>query len=617
MAEDISPESAAPVPDVPINAPSPETTESLDEDPKTDALVDDIQRKNSDAELAAAFVPPAEGRPSLWQRYLNHKKWSMPLTALLLIVLVIFALPVSRYKALGLIIKKSYTITVTDSTTGTPVSKATVQLGSQSGQTNAGGKITFKKVTVGSTQVTISKQYYRKTMMREFVGLASGKNNQKLLLEATGRQVSLSVVNKITGQPVSGAEIKALGSSARTDKTGSAILVLPANHKTATAIISGDNYVTSNGTLQITTSVVAANTFSLVPSGRAYFLSNASGKVDVMSANYDGSDRQTLLAGTGSEDTAPTRLYPSPDQKSLALITRRSGTSDALGLYNIATATGKLTEIVTPAHQNLTAVGWSNGSFVYFAQNYDAQSWQPAQQALRSYTASNLQVNELDQSDASGSGYADELYQQFSQPIAIVDGSVVYAKSWAAGYTSASQLATKTNAIYSVQPNGTNKKSLKDLTPPANATYAYIGQNMAGPHLEYFASPTTNSNDYSQGALFFKYSKGSLTALNNFTADDYNNPRPKGYIASSPSGTSLLYADSVDGQTVASVSDQSGTKQRLVALHGVGTVQGWLSDDYILVSQDNSQLYVVSADPTNKKAQPLALASFYTPPQYR
>ena len=612
MAEDMTPEPVAPEPDKLVEPPLAETAEPFDEDPKTDALVDDIQRKNSDAELAAAFVPPSAEKPNLWQRYLNHKKWTIPLTILSLLLVIIFALPATRYKVLGLVIKKSYTITVTDSTTQTAVSKAKVQFGDQAGQTDATGRITFKKVAVGSKNATVSKQYYRTITAKAFVGLGSSKNNQKLLLAATGRQVSVSVVNKITGQPVVGAEIKALGTSAKTNKAGSAILVLPADHKTATATISGDGYNNASSTLQITTSLVAANTFALVPNGRAYFLSNASGRVDIISANYDGSDRQTLLAGTGLEDSAPTQLFAAADQKNLALITRRTGTSNALGLYNIATATGKLTEIVKPAHLSITSVGWANGSFVYFVQNYDAQSWQPGQQVLRSYTASNLQVNELDQSDASGSSYDDELYQQFSQPIAIIDGSVVYAKSWAAGYNSASQLGTKTNTIYSVQPSGSSKKSLKDLTPPANATYGYIGQNMAGPHLEYFASPTTNSNDYSQGALFFKYAKGNLTALNNFTVDDYNNPQPKGYVATSPSGDSLLYADTVDGQTVASVLDQSGAKQKLLTLHGVGSVIGWLTNDYILVSQDNSQLYVVSANPVNKKAQPLPLASFYS-----
>jgi hypothetical protein len=613
MAEKPLEEPAETKPEAPVDATP------LDEDPKIDNLVDEIQHSNSDAELAAAFVPETPGtKRSLKQKYLDNKKWTIPLTVVIVLLIIIFGVPTTRYKALGLVLKKTYTITVNDATTGTPVSKATVKLGAASVQTDASGKAVFKKLSVGSKQAFVSKQYYKTTTTQAFVGL-KGAHDQKLLVQATGRQVAVKVINKITGEPVTGAEIKALGTSAKTDKAGSAVLVLPADHKTALATITGAGYNNLAGTVQVTTTVVPGNTFAVVPAGRAYFLSNASGKVDVISANYDGSDRQTLLAGTGvdAETDPSTQLIVSPDQKYLALIAHRSGASNALGLYNIVTATGKMTQVESDQIQNITPVGWSDGVFVYFIQNNTAQSWQPIQQALRSYNGGNGTVNNLDQTDASGSSYNDALYQQFSQSIDIVDGSVLYAKSWFAGYTTTSQLASKTNTIYSISPNGSGKKSLKDLAIPANTNGVSVGQELAGPQTEYFASPTTDNFSYAAGALFFKYTKGNLTQPTNFTADDYANPDLKGYLATSPSGNKLLYSDTVDGKTVASVSDQSGDKQKIVTLHGVAQVIGWLTDDYILVSQDNSQLYVISASPAATKAQPLSLASFYTSPQYR
>lgn len=595
--------------------PAPTEPKPIDDDPKTDALVEEIQHANSDAELNAAFVPETPvAKRSFKRKYIDNRKWTIPLTLIFVLLVAAFVVPSTRYKLLGLVIKKPYTITVTDSTTGTPVSKASVKIGATTLLTDVNGQAVFKKLAVGKKQASISKQYYKTTSVTAFVGLRSGRNNQKLLLQATGRQVPIKIVNKITGEPVVGAEISALQTNAKTDKTGNAVLVVPATNKTTNVTLTADGYNKSTAVMQVTSDVVTANTFAIVPSGRAYFLSNASGTVDVISANYDGTDRQTLLAGTGFESSGQTQLIPSPDQKNLALIAKRSATTNAVGLYNIATATGKLTKIEGDAQQGITAVGWTNSTFVYTIQNYTLSAWQPNQEELRSYSATSGQATTLDQTDASGTGYADELYQQMSQP-ALVDDTVVYAKSWEAGQLSAAQLASKTNTIFSVQPGGLNKKSLKDLTVPAGANYSYVSQSSGGPHTEYFASPTTNSNDYSQGALFFKYTSGSLTQLTNFTADNFNNPDTKGYLATSPSGSKLLYADVVDGQTVASVSDQSGTKQKLVSLHGAASVQGWLTDDYILVAQDNSQLYVISANPAATNAQPLSLASFYTAPQ--
>jgi len=610
VAPEISPTPAETPDKSPVEA-EPAEPKPVDEDPKTDALVDEIQHDNSDAELQAAFTPETPlGKRSLKDKYLDHKKWTIPLTIVVLLLVLAFALPTSRYKLLGLAFKKPFTISVTDSTTNTPVSKASVKVGDLTVLTDANGKAVFKHLAVGKKQATITKQYYKTTTLTAFVGLNGSHNSQRLLLQATGRQVPVRLINKITGEPINGAEISALQTNAKTDKTGSTILVVPASNKTVKVTLKADGYNTTSGDMQVTTDVVAGNTFSLVPSGRAYFLSNASGKVDVISANYDGTDRQTLLAGTGFESNAPIQLIPSPDQKSLALIARRSVGSNTLGLYNIDTASGKLTKVEGDGNKSITSVGWSGSNFVYLMQNYDLSQWQPAQEQLRSFSATTADATTLDSTDAGGTSYGDELYQQISAP-AIVDGAVVYSKSWSAGQFSANQLSSRNDMIFSIQPNGSNKKTLKEVSIPSGSNYNYINQTSAGPHIEYFAVPTVATYDLEKGALFFKYTKGTLTQLSNFTVDNFNNPDVKGYVATSPSGNKLLYADVIDGKVVVSVSDQSGDKQKLVTLHGPASTPSWLTDDYILVSQDSSQLYVISANPSATKAQPLSLASFY------
>jgi len=68
--------------------------------------------------------PTSNGAPSSkFKRLLNvywaKKKVTVPLTVLTLL-LVIFAIPVTRYDTLGLFLKKSVTVSVVDSKTGTP-----------------------------------------------------------------------------------------------------------------------------------------------------------------------------------------------------------------------------------------------------------------------------------------------------------------------------------------------------------------------------------------------------------------------------------------------------------------------------------------------------------------
>src|SRR6185437_11523818 len=97
-----------------------------------------------------------------------------------------------------------------------------------------------------------------------------------------------------------------------TDADGQATIVVPAS-VTQPVSLKADGYLDTTATLQVTNPAADANTFSLVPSGRLYFLSNLSGKLDVVSTNLDGSDRKTVLAGTGSEDKNNTVLLAARD----------------------------------------------------------------------------------------------------------------------------------------------------------------------------------------------------------------------------------------------------------------------------------------------------------------
>ena len=69
----------------------------------------------------------------------------------------------------------------------------------------------------------------------------------------------------------------------------------------------------------------------LTPAGKVYFLSKRTGTINVMAANFDGSEQAVVLQGTGKELDNETSLLPSPDWKTLALIARRD--ADRAKLY--------------------------------------------------------------------------------------------------------------------------------------------------------------------------------------------------------------------------------------------------------------------------------------------
>src|SRR6185369_16053847 len=113
-----------------------------------------------------------------------------------------------------------------------------------------------------------------------------------------------------------------------------------------------------------------------------YFLSKASGKIDVVKTNLDGTDRQTVLAGTGKEEDTDTILLASRDWKYLALKSRRDG--KAVKLYLIDTSNDKLTTI-DEGNATFDMVGWQNDYFVYYVYRNNVKSWQPKGSSLKSY----------------------------------------------------------------------------------------------------------------------------------------------------------------------------------------------------------------------------------------
>ncbi|HWT55886.1 MAG TPA: hypothetical protein VN031_02535 [Candidatus Microsaccharimonas sp.] len=532
----------------------------------------------------------------LARAYWAKKKWTIPVSVIALLVLLL-GVPFTRYPILGLALKKNVPVIVTDSATGQPVTTAAVTVDGKTIETDNHGQALLK-LKVGKHSVKISKKYYKDYDSSVFVGV-TGNPSLKVGPVATGRQVPITITDYISGKPLEDAVITASGSSAKTDKQGMATLVLPAKGTDAKATIRLNGYNDTSVSVLITSRAVTTNKFKITPTGKLYFLSNLSGNIDVVKTDLDGKNRKTVLAGTGKEDAGSTSLLASRDWKYLALLSKRDGNQ---GVYLINTSSDDVTNIDGGnANATFSLVGWSGSTFVYETQRSNITSWQSGAQVLKSYDAAGGKLYTLDQTQGEGTSTYDYGFQNFST-IALLNNEVVYAKNW---YSSQlpDHLSGKSSTLYSVHPDGSSKKSIKDFAVPTGTSYAYaVSLSQYEPYSVYVQVPNGSTTTY------YAYEEGTITQRNDVTDDTWNKPYPT-YLVS-PSGKATFWSDVRDNKNTLLVGNNEGAAGKQIATLSNYVPYGWYSDNYLLVSKNGSELYVM---PTDGSTQPVKITDYYKP----
>lgn len=536
--------------------------------------------------------------------YLAHKKLAIPLTVVA-VALLILAIPWTRYKSLGLVLKKDYSIQVIDSTTGNPVSGATVGYGSISAQTDGSGTAKLKHIKVGPHSFAVAKKYYKDGHISATVPILSQKKAPKLELVATGRQVKVNIVNTINKKAIYNVNIKVADITAKTDSSGNAILVLPPGVAQQKAELSLDGYVTSAVVIKVSDSKIEENKFTLTPAGKIYFLSKRTGKIDVMKSNLDGTDQQVVLAGTGKEDDTDTILLASRDWKYLALKSIREG--DKAKLYWIDTSTDKLNTL-DEGDAEFTVVGWSGNTFIYKVVRNSVADWQANKAALKSFDAKTAKLTILNQTSGVGDGpnnYGREYYSgEF-----IIDDSVVFSKIWYA-YSESNPflLAGKQLGIYSINVNGSGFKTLKTFVYATNYGYS-LNSVLYKPKEIYYALYADS------GQYYFEYNNGEFKEDANLK-DSYdkfvNSPYPT-YLLS-PSGKQTFWREARDGKSSLLVGDSDGKNEKeITKLSEEFQNYGYYTDDYILVSKKSSELYIMPASGVKAESELIKITDYHKP----
>ena len=556
-------------------------------------------------QIEPTLQQPAEPQPakkipiggSRWQRFRNwygsHKKWAIPATVLL-VLLILAAVPWSRYKAAGLVVKKDFTIEILDSTSRSPVSGATVSAGSVSSQTDGDGRAALR-LSAGRHNILISKKYYEAERASVLVPILGQKSTPAIELDATGRQVKIIVNNLISQKILGDVDIKVADITAKTDKNGEAIVVLPVGAQEQKATLGLAGYNNSEVTVKISSSEVLVNNFTLTPAGKVYFISKRTGKLDLMKANLDGSEAKVVVAATGKERDYDTVLLPSPDWKYVALLARRTTAYPTPQLYILSTEDDELLG-VDNGDADYSLVGWSGNNLIYTVIRGDLPEWRTGRDKLKSYNAGTGKITLLNQSSAAGDSNTSA-YEYYTFVMISGEG-IIYAKNWTLVYDEESGYPESLVE---------GKRHTLSVISAAGQGYKQIASYELNQELQYSRHSPTGFYIWQRfdEEKFYDYTIGAAAPKSvSIDSDEFYDAYKTFYV--SPSRKKTLWAEARDGKFTIFVGDINGLNAKTIASLDEYDVYGWFNEEYILVTKSTSKLHIMSSE----GSQPVKITDF-------
>ena len=539
------------------------------------------------SEVAGAQAPPS-GR---FGRFLRTRRGTAVAVAVGLAVIfgAILAIPATRYPVVGLIVTKDARITVVDSVTRKPVSGARVVSGSITAKTDAKGRAILHGVAVGPRAFTISKQYYRDTRLSLLIPIISGSVSSTQRIVATGYPLEVHAVDHISGAALPGAHITIGSATADTDSKGVGRIVLPIAAGAQTGTVSEDGYNTGSISVDVSTHP-APLSVSLTTTGTLRYLSKATGTINVMQANLDGSAATVVLAGTGDESDDTTTLLSTRDWRYSVLLADR-GTRDALYLLQ---GSGSAPVTIDSSASDFTLAGWQGHVFFYQEDLSTPGFLQGGHSVLQAYDADTGKTTVIDRSLGNGvsSNYLSGLYLR--------DGAFLYLRTWSGSAVPAGS----TNDLVSVDAVTFKSKTVKSVP-----WQTYLTTQPDGADGLYLQTSEPGNAD----AAYFSYENGAVSPIQ-LNSDKFYAAYPT-YLLS-PSGKQTLWSESRDGKSTIFIGDEAGANGRQIATLSDYTPYGWFGSDdrYILLTKNDSELYIAQAGVPLTATNVLKLTDYHKPP---
>jgi hypothetical protein len=194
----------------------------------------------------------------------------------------------------------------------------------------------------------------------------------------------------------------------------------------------------------------------------------------------------------------------------------------------------------------------------------------------------------LDETDGEGSGSGDYATSLFSQ-IYLLDNEVVYNKNWTSSYVywGPTKLAGKQISLMSVRPDGSGRKSLKDFPVPDGSNYYSVELSLYAPRELYVQVPAPSGGKLT----YWEYEDGKVQPKPDVTDQQFNEPYPT--FLASPSGKQTLWSEARDGKNTLFIGTAEGEDGKQIASLSEYASYGWYTDDYLLVSKNGSELYIM------------------------
>jgi len=536
--------------------------------------VDDLEQPHQ-AQIGERPIKPSRG--TRFRAFLKTKN-GRALAVLFVVVavlVVLFAVPFTRYAMLSPFVKKEVAFTIIDAETKRPVTDATVQLGALSVQTDKDGLARFAAAPVGEPSLTVTKQYYEGYDNSYTVPVVFNPEVRTVELKATGRQVSVLINHKVTNKPVANITISSEGTKAISDSDGIATIILPPAKDTWLAEVSGDGFNTAPLELKYNPGETA--TTSVTPKGSILYLSKATGNLNVMKSNLDGTDAKVLVEGTGQENIYDTTLLSSRDWKYSALLATRNDNKPRV--YLIDNEKGDFTVMDEGDDADFGFVGWSGHTFVYTVTRNKAPFYENNRSSLKTFNAENRTLARVDQTSGEGNQYT-YTYEYYGS-IYIMSDELVFIKG-----VNSTMATNPTDTLVTINPSTKAKKVVKTFPMSSTAAKLYEPQGLYirfQPSLD--ASPT-----------FYEYEDKEIKTVEDTTDNKFFGEYPTFLI--SPSGDKTLWYQVRDGKNALFVGDKEGKNAKTIATLSEYTPYGWYGDNdqYILLSKGGSELYIAPAD---------------------
>jgi hypothetical protein len=562
-------------------------------DKDVDDMIEQAARDHEAESMEVARTAKHPRLAKLRQCVRSHPKKTAAIAVVILTALLL-AIPPTRYMIAGIFVSRDLAVEVIDSDTNQPVSDARVLLRGQEQYTNADGIALFTSQKPGNASIEVSKNHYSTASTKTVIRIPSQTYAHTVSFQATGRQVPVRVTNKISGQSIAGATIVTSDTRTTTDTEGNAELVLDAALGEVTAQVAADGYITTD--VDITASEdVTANTIALTPAGKVYVLSKQSGRLDVVKLNLDGSEREVVVKATGTEEVANTYLVPSSDWKFVVLHARRD--SNQAALYLLDTTTDKLTEIDTTSAL-FNVVGWYGSELVYTLQQTDLRDWQPGRQQIKQFDAGTGQTTTIDSTSAMGNSYENYRAEYYTNIHVLSSQTVVFAKQWSG---TAPDAAREQNALYAFDMQAGTKQTVREFGSSFGTT----------------VQPTPDtiwlSVSSQQRTTYYAFENNRLEESPNIQQAKFVAPTPRFFLT--PNQSAAVWSEQVDGTFTTYIADTNLTNKSSRLSRSNWQAYGWYGDDYILLSQFDSELAVMHKSNPADIASPQKITNYHRPPQ--